>query len=285
MGDSDCIKDRLQNKSKTDMAGKGSVQKSHQGETPQKEEENGTENEKTNKEIWDLLIQLQNQLGTVQVDADTIKGMDQKIKDLEMLQSSSGRRMNTFEELLKEQDLKTRILTNIIIKQEEQVNSLKKQLVEARRRDIRNNLIISGITEERDETPDECAEKVSQFFKNEMQINSDIRIDYVRRLGNKNTKDREILVCLSNVSDKTVIFSNVCNLKGKQNARRKLYFVNDDPDPQQAEERKKFQELVAENKDCDESRKMNVKFIKNRVVVDHVIVKPKISAPTVTDVL
>ena len=179
MGDSDCIKDRLRNKSKTDMAGKGSVQKSHQGETLQKEEENGTENEKTNKEIWELLIQLQNQLGTVQVDADTIKGMDQKIKDLEMLQSSSGRRMNTFEELLKEQDLKTRILTNIIIKQEEQVNSLKKQLVEARRRDIRNNLIISGIIEERDETPDECAEKVSQFFKNKMQINSDIRIDYV----------------------------------------------------------------------------------------------------------
>ena len=61
--------------------------------------------------------------------------------------------------------------------------------------------------------------------------------------------------------------------------------MNDDLDPQQAEERKKFQELVAENKDHDESRKMNVKFIKNRVVVDHVIVKPKISAPTATDVL
>ena len=77
-----------------------------------------------------------------------------------------------------------------------------------RRRDIRNNLIISGIIEERDESSSDCKVKVVNFFKEQMQIDEEINIEYAKCIG-QNKKERPILVRLVNVTDKSIIFSHV----------------------------------------------------------------------------
>ena len=194
--------------------------------------------------------------------------------------------MNVLETSCQEQDLKVRILTNIIINQEERINNLKAQLVEARKRDIRNNLIISGIVEDIAESPSQCLDKVKDFFKTQLEISTELKIEQARRIGQNGKIDRPVLVKLSNVTDKSIIFSHVRHLKGKKNASKCLFFVNDDLDPTDAETKKQYRELVKENKEQpDEKKKMNVKFTRNRIVVDDVIVKPKVFAPTASDVL
>ena len=61
--------------------------------------------------------------------------------------------------------------------------------------------------------------------------------------------------------------------------------MNDDLDLQQAEEKRKYRELVNENANLDKGKKMSVKFTKNRIVVDDVIVKSKIQVPMAANVL
>ena len=75
------------------------------------------------------------------------------------------------------------------------------------------------------------------------------------------------------------------NLKGKKNIRRKLYYVNENLDPIQAEERKKFRDLKQENQKLNQDQKMVVKFVKNRIMVDNEIINPQVLPPTTADVL
>ena len=219
------------------------------------------------------------------IEVDQAKGMEKRLSDVETLLTSSGKRTSTLEELMKEQDLKTRILTNIIIRQEEEINSIKHQLVLACRRDIRNNIVISGLAENAEETKAECEGKVEIFFKNTMEIKDGIAIDSAWRLGRKGSGDQPVLAKLKDVTEKATIFSNVKSLKGKRNARKKLYFINDDLDPPSAEEKQKFRELMAENKQLDDDKKMTIKFKRNRIEVNQEIITSKIYSATAAEIL
>ena len=277
------IKGRLRSHSKTDMAGAGSSTKSS---TPKNDQYKEDGKEKTSKEIWEMLTGLQSSMNTILQDVSAAKGIETRLKNVETLQTSNGGRVDKVEQSIAEQDLRIRIMTNIIIKQEEELTYVRNQLDEARRRDIRNNIIIAGVVEEVDETKDVCQEKVKSFFKDSMEITETIDIEAVKRLGPKKSKNRAILVRLKEVSDKSIIFSHVRNLKGKTNARKKLFYVNDDLDPEQAEEKRKYRELIKENKQLPDDKKIDsIKFVRNRIQVDQVIIKPKVFPPTATDVL
>ena len=67
--------------------------------------------------------------------------------------------------------------------------------------------------------------------------------------------------------------------------REGLFYVNEDLDPVQAEERKKFRELQQENSHLEEDKKLHIKFIKNRIVVNNKIVTPQVTPPTAADIL
>ena len=116
-----------------------------------------------------------------------------------------------------------------------------------------------------------------------MELKEEIPIKKVFRLGMANKKDRLVKVKLSDISDKGKIFKNASNLKGKANARRKLYFVNDDLDAEDAEQSNQYRQLLKEKKNGEHD--LEVKMVRRRLIVNNMIIRPKIRPPTGADVL
>lgn len=73
-------------------------------------------------------------------------------------------------------------------------------------RNRRNNLRISGLKENKDETPGEVEEKVSKLFKETLKIEGEIEIERVHRTDiNRNGKPRTVVMKLLRYKDKTKV--------------------------------------------------------------------------------
>ena len=72
-------------------------------------------------------------------------------------------------------------------------------------------------------------------------------------------------------------------MKGKTNARKRLFFVNDDLDAEQAEQHRCYKELLKEKKEGKIN--MGVKYKRNRLIVDNMIMRPKVKPPSESDIL
>ena len=109
-----------------------------------------------------------------------------------------------------------------------------------------------GLDEEKSESKEKLYEVVNGFFANKMGIEGTIKFVDAYRMGKGDI--RPVMIKLKHVDDKMKIFSNVSNLKGKTNTRKKLYFIQDDMTEEDAETRKQFQALLCENKERDEDK-------------------------------
>ena len=88
------------------------------------------------------------------------------------------------------------------------------------------------------------------------------------------------------MSSKTLIFAHVFNLKEKKNARRKLYFVQDDNTEEQQAKRQLYRDLFQEEKlKPNEEDRLKVKMFKSNIMVNNEIVKQKVDTPRVADIL
>ena len=280
---------RLRSHSKADKKGELSGQQgqSPNMSTPQKEVEE--EVPTTNDQWWKVFQNIQTEVRSLKLsenEVKTMKNAESAISSVKTLQMTESARITALEALVKDQDVKIRILTNIVIRQEETVENIEQRMNEVRRMKLRQNIRISGITEDPEETQKVTKQKVESFLKETMEITEPPVVKMARRVGYQTKqKDREVVAKLANVADKGIIFTNSKNLKDKRNPKKKLYFVNDDLDQEQAEERRKFKVLKDENKAEPEGKRKSVKFIKNRIVIDNEIILPQVMAPTATEVL
>ena len=80
-------------------------------------------------------------------------------------------------------DFKLKLLTNVVIHQQEKIQELESKLTMAYSREIRANLTIDGLDEQPGENRAKLLEVVEEFFKNEMEIDEEIEIQDVYRVG------------------------------------------------------------------------------------------------------
>ena len=90
---------------------------------------------------------------------------------------------------------------------------------------------------------------------------------------------------LKKVSDKGVIFSNISNLAGKKNAKKKLFVVKDHLLEEENEIRSYYQDLRKHNKDKDEDDRIEIKLKKNRIFIDGKKFIPAIKPAKNSDIL
>ena len=184
---------------------------------------------------------------------------------------------------LHENDMvKVKMLSAIVIRQDNRIKSLEDEIFQMKRAAKRSNLSISGIdaTSQGDKTD---IQMVQEFFSQQMQIQEVISVEKAYWSGSEEKK--QLNIKLSNPADKATIFSNVSKLKGKTNAKRKLFFVNDDQLESEREQRKYYQHLVKENESRLEDDKLAIKLKKGSLYVNNDRVKSKVKSPTVQDVL
>ena len=116
-----------------------------------------------------------------------------------------------------------------------------------------------------------------------MDIQSVVRINQAYRTGGKNPQTMKIL--LNNPEDKHLILSHISNLKGKKNARRKLFFINEDLTSQERELKEYYKDLQKENRIRDEDKKLQVKIRKGKLLVNNSVIHPQVQMPAVSDIL
>ena len=71
-----------------------------------------------------------------------------------------------------------------------------------------------------------------------MEIGTELNVVDSYRVGDKAQQDRPVMVKLNSIAEINIILAHTVNLKEKKNAKRRLYFVDREMDPEKAEQKK-----------------------------------------------
>ena len=182
-----------------------------------------------------------------------------------------------------ENETRIKILSAIVIRQSEQIDDLNSIVAQLQKQNKKSNIIISGLLEPSEENTQSRLELAKKFFKETMEIEPDIGIRQTFRFGGGNP--RALMVVLENPDDKEIIFANVSHLKGKVNARKRLYFVSDDVMEEFREQRKYYQHLQNENAEKEQEDQLKIQLRKGKIAVNNSVVKEKLEFPKPADIL
>ena len=237
----------------------------------------------------EMLKKISTQLMELQGDVKDLKVTQGTVTTLETNYMGYDDRMKDVEDMVSSDNLQVRLLTNIVIKQDQEIASMKKVIRSLQQKEIKNNLIIGGIIESSDE---DCKQMVADFFKNELCITQTIVItDAYRQGAKKDDKPdftRNIVVRLRNVADKKIIFEHTSNLAGKKNVKKKLFIVKDHLLEDDRETRDYYRDLVKENNhrfSKDDPEKLKIKMKKNKILIGNSPLSFPVSPPQNGDVL
>lgn len=114
------------------------------------------------------------------------------------------------------------MVSNIVIKQDQQIATLNQKILEIQQREMAPNVVITGIIEIKHEKP---IQLFNTFVQKGLEIQELIPADKAFRLGTGN--NRPLLVELRHPEDKRKLFARAVKLKGKTNEKGGSYFLAD----------------------------------------------------------
>jgi hypothetical protein len=145
-----------------------------------------------------------------------IKRIDEKNKELELsLNDISNENTNLRKEV---DDLKIRqqLSEGLIAQLKSKLAQQDEQIIELTARSMRDNIVVQGIPEDRNETWADTKEKLKDFVKNDLKIDpTNVSIDRAHRSGVKGRGPRQIIAKIVNQDSKDLIFRHCRNLQGK----------------------------------------------------------------------
>ena len=233
--------------------------------------------------LQESIAQLTTTVNSIKSDVTELKTSKSKIETVDSTVKSQASEITRLINLVEDDSLKIKLLSAIVIKQDTRIAHLEKQVNTLQKQDRKANLLISGLIGQVDDTLEECIELAQDFFKQQMGIQSTIKIRYAYWVGAEN--NCSLMVKLKNPDDKPVIFSNISTLKGKSNIRKKLFFVNDDLQDEEKEQRNYYCHLINENKDREEGSKLQIFLRKGKLTANNELIKSNLSVPSATDVI
>ena len=234
-------------------------------------------------QMWySMFVQLNSTLGTLQTQVTDLNSLKGKVENFSIeWKESVDQSIIDLDDKNDQQDFRVKLLTNMVIRQDERIKTLEDRLTAAYQREIKANLKISGLVEKPGETRETLFEMVKQFLKNEMSITQEIEVRDVFRIGSGVA--RQVMIKLKYPNDKLTIMSNASDLKGKENEKKRSYFVEEDLTDQQNEARQFYRELKKEN--TQNNTDLTIKMKRGQVMVNNETVKPQVIPPTCADLL
>ena len=93
-------------------------------------------------------------------------------------------------------------------------NDVSEKLIELEDRSRRNNLRFDGLTEDTNETWDDCERKIQKILSDKLEITEDVEIERCHRMGKrKGNRPRTIICKFLRFKDKQKILKNAKKLK------------------------------------------------------------------------
>ena len=211
---------------------------------------------------------------------DEKKEKVQLVQNLQSTQDNQQVEIDKLKEESTQNSLQIDQLVDTITRQDQVIQELKYKVDALERDRLRPNLIIQGIEEDQEE---DCIMKAKSFFKNTMKLKQDISIRKAHQLGKG--KGRLMKIVLTNVNDKSIIYSNVRNLQGKKNKFNKNYHIEDKIPARNREERKKFRDTCWRNKSLSVAERLLFSLKKGKLIINDKDYKYNIQQPDIQKLL
>ena len=223
------------------------------------------------------LSTLQDMISNLTTTVNSIKD------DVQGFQTSKSK-LTEIVPIVEEDSMKVKLLSVIVIRQDSRIQHLEEVVKGLVRNAKKAGLLIQGLEEIVDQPKKDRIELVQSFFKEKMEI-SEAEIGIKNAYWGGQGEARHMYIELEDHEDKAIIFDNVSKLKGKKNARRKLYYVNNEITDEEKEHRNYYRSLLRENNTYGEEEKLKIHLKRGKLLVNNVTIMPQIQAPKPNDVL
>lgn len=189
--------------------------------------------------------------------------------------------IQTITDELKECKFQLKLVSNVVIRQDQQIAALNRKLNDAQTREMYPNIIISGIEETAMENP---IQQFNSFVTTQLGIQELIPANRAYRMGTG--KSRPLLVELRDpITYKPKIYGKVGNLKGKKNSQGARYFVSDHLPEEYNERRRRANDIIAENKRKPPATKENMSVKRGRLLINEKEYRKAVQAPLPAEIL
>ena len=145
-------------------------------------------------------------------------------------------------------------LSSIAVAQNTKMFEMREQIETLMYHSMKANIIIFGIWRKKDEN---CAQKVTNFFRKVMKIKDNIPVLVAHRLGE--SLKSPIIAKLANHSQKGVIFKHVSNISKLTNKDGDLFRVTDQLPGLRGEKDRRKRDIICDNNRLDPPARLSLK--------------------------
>ena len=172
---------------------------------------------------------------------------------------------------------KVDLLSNIVSKQDEEIEVMKTKIEKNIAAANKNSIFIVGLEAVEDEN---VTDRTVSFFKNVMKIEEELQLHSIYQVN-----PFTIRVNLRNLQQKSAIYSKVANLKGKKNSKNRPYQINDVLPEILGEEQRRYRQIVAANKKVLVDVQLKLSFKKGNLMIGNTPYHAKVTKQTACDLL
>lgn len=208
------------------------------------------------------------------------KQVSERIDKVELVQSQETQQLRGLIEKIDDHDDKIEALIGIVVRQDIEIQELKKKQNAAYVQNTANNIIISGIPLTQNEN---CFAEAAHFFKTKLKIDKRIPMKAAKRMGRG--EGRPMMVTLTDINDKAVIFQKLNNLKAINKGRQNPYFVTDQLPEAWAERRRVIHFMKQQNKKLPDAQQLKMAVKRGELMINNKSYDPPLQPPSVSDLM
>lgn len=240
-------------------------------------------NAKNTEKIIDMITRLQlsvdDVLGKVSAQEQITTSHAIRVQNLEEDVQKNEKSIDEMAEELKETQFQLKLVTNTVIKQDQQIALLNQKIIEMQRREMAANLVITGIPETPNEKP---LQLFNNFVTEQLELQELIPALKAFRVGFGS--NRPLVVELRYAENKNKLFASATKLKGKTNSKGGPYFMSDHLPESLNEERRRANELFAENKKKTTANQLDMAFNRGKLVINEEPYMKAIHPPSLKEI-
>lgn len=246
-----------------------------------KSQESSTED---SPELLDLMRTLNATVKKLEQKLDRMEqekqAADSKVSAIETVQTQETTRLRGLIDKLDDHDDKIEALIGIVVRQDIEIQELRKKQNTMYVHNNSNNIMIHGIPLTQDENG---FHEAAHFFKTKLRIDSKIDMKAAKRIGSGD--NRPLLVTLVNINDKALIFQKTENLRAVNKGRQNPYFITEQLPEEWAEKRRAIHFMKQQNKKLPDAQQLKLMVKRGQLTVDGKPFNPPLKAPSVSDIM
>lgn len=240
---------------------------------------------KNTAKLVNMMAQLQQSVNEIKATSEkqvlTCAGNAGSIRRVEDIARDNAQEIQNLDEEMTDYKFQLKLLTNVVIRQDQQIAMLTSKINEAQQREMYPNLVISGIVERPNENP---IKAYNSFVLNQLEIQELIPIHRAYRIGTG--RARPMIVELRDpITHKAKIYKNAGKLKDKTNEHGNRFFISDHLPEEYNEQRRRTNDLIAENKKRETTKQFSMNARRGRLIIDEQVYEKAIHPPIPKEIM